>query len=211
MNKVAQLAIALVVVFAMMGSLSSSVVAQDQSDQEDFDLETAAHELADEIMVEIYDMPDYGAFDWVDVYLSGTMDGATVTVVGEVSRLRLKTNISRMLEDMHHVIAVNNNLVDMSGGPSQARVRIALYNNIYSTYLPDYSEFLPGERAVGGTRSHSGPHPIRILVDDEMNVTLMGHVYSAKDKSTATMACERTPMTSTCNNNLVIVEKPEGQ
>ncbi len=44
-----------------------------------------------------------------------------------------------------------------------------------------------------------------------MNVNIMGHVYSAKDKSTATMACERTPMTHTCNNNLVIVKKPDDQ
>lgn len=175
------------------------------------ELERKAHELADEILREIYDMPDYGAFDWIDVYLSGTPEGATVTVVGSVSRLRLKTNISRMLDDMHHVLAYNNNLVDMSGGPTQGRLRVALYDNIYRTYLPDYSAFVPGDRAVGGTQSHTGHHPIHIVVDEENNVGLLGYVHSAKDKSTASMACERTPLANTCHNELTIVPKPEGR
>ena len=42
-----------------------------------------------------------------------------------------------------------------------------------------------------------------------MNVSLEGHVYSAKDKSEASTACERTPMTKTCTNDLVIVPKPK--
>ena len=115
-----------------------------------------------------------------------------------------------MLEGMDGVATVNNGLMDISGGPAQARVRAALYSNIYDTYLSDYSEYLPGERAAGGTRSHSGPHPIHILVDEEMNVSLEGYVFSAKDKSEATTACERTPMTKTCTNDLVVVPKPGG-
>ena len=204
MNRIAQLAVALFVALVMTVSLSPSVVAQDQSAPDD-----KVHELADTIVQQIHDMPDYGAFDWISVYVSGTADAATVTLVGDVSRLLLKTNIGMMLDGMDGVSTVNNNLVDMSGGPSQARVRVALYNNIYTTYLPDYSEFGPGEGAVGSTRSHSGPHPIHILVDEEMNVSLEGHVYSAKDKPEATMACERTQMTKTCNNDLVIVPKPK--
>ena len=204
MNRIAQLAVALLVALAMTVSLSPSVIAQDQADLDD-----KVHELADNIVQQIHDMPDYGAFDWIHVYVSGASDGATVTLVGDVSRLRLKTNIGRMLDGMDHVIAVNNGLVDMSGGPSQARVRVALYNNIYTTYLPDYSEFGPGERAVGSTRSHSGPHPIHIIVDEQMNVSLEGYVFSAKDKSEATMACERTQLTKTCTNDLVIVAKPK--
>lgn len=207
MKQSAQVFVAMFAVLAMTAILAPHVGGQDQ---EPFDLETKAHELADEILQEIHDMPDYGAFDVIHVYLSGTPEGATVTVVGSVSRVRLRTHISSMLDDMHHVIAYNNNLVDMSGGPAQARVRIDLYNAIYDTYLPDYSAFLPGERAVGGTQSHTGHHPIHILVDDEMNVILTGYVFSAKDKSTATMACERTPQTSTCTNDLTIVPKPEG-
>jgi hypothetical protein len=154
-------------------------------------------------------MPDYGAFDWINVYVGGTADGAVVTVVGDVSRVLLKTNIGEMLDGMDGVATVNNNLVDMSGGPAPARVRAALYSNIYDTYLSEYSEYAPGERAAGGTRSHSGPHPIHILVDEEMNVSLEGFVFSAKDKSEATTACERTAMTKTCTNDLVIVPKPK--
>jgi hypothetical protein len=184
--------------------IAGPAIAQDQSAAE-----KKAHELADQIVKQIYDMPDYGAFDWINVYVSGTADAATVTLVGDVSRLRLKTDIGRMLDGMDGVSTVNNNLVDMSGGPSQIRIRAALYSNIYDTYLPDYSELLPGERAIGGTRSHSGPHPIHILVDTEMNVSLEGYVYSAKDKSEATTACKRTPMTKSCTNDLVIVPKPK--
>jgi len=204
MNRIAKLVVALVVALAMTVSLSPSVVAQDQSAPDD-----KVHELADTIVQQIHDMPDYGAFDWISVYVSGTAGDATVTLVGDVSRLLLKTNIGMMLDGMDGVSTVNNNLGDMSGGPSQARMRVALYSNIYTTYLPEYSEFGPGERAVGTTRAHSGPHPIHILVDEEMNVSLEGHVYSAKDKSEATMACERTPMTKTCTNDLVIVPKPK--
>ena len=204
MNRIAQLVVALVVALAMTVSLSPFVVAQDQSAPDD-----KVHELADTIVQQIHDMPDYGAFDWISVYVSGTAGDATVTLVGDVSRLLLKTNIGMMLDGMDGVSTVNNNLVDMSGGPSQARMRAALYNSIYTTYLAEYSEFGPGERAVGTTRAHSGPHPIHILVDEEMNVSLEGHVYSAKDKSEATMACERTPMTKTCTNDLVIVPKPK--
>jgi hypothetical protein len=204
MNRIAQWVVALVVALAMTVSLSPSVVAQDQSAPDD-----KVHELANTIVQQIHDMPDYGAFDWISVYVSGTPDAATVTLVGDVSRLLLKTNIGRMLDGMDSVSTVNNNLVDKSGGPSQAGVRTALYNNIYTTYLPEYSEFGPGERAVGTTRSHSGPHPIHIIVDEQMNVSLEGHVFSAKDKSEATMACERTQLTNTCTNDLVIVPKPK--
>ena len=204
MNRIAQLVVVVLAATAMTLALSFSAGAQDQSDAED-----KVHELANNIVQKIHDMPDYGAFDWISVYVGATADGATVTLVGDVSRLLLKTDIGRMLDGMDGVATVNNNLVDMSGGPAQARVRIALYSNVYDTYLPDYSEFLQGERAVGGTRSHSGPHPIHILVDEEMNVNLEGFVYSAKDKSEATTACERTPMTKTCGNDLVIVPKPK--
>jgi len=204
MKRIAQLVVVVLVAAAMTVALASSVAAQDQSDAE-----KKAHELADDIMQQIHEMPDYGAFDWISVYIGGTPDAATVTLVGDVSRLLLKTNIGMMLDGMDGVATVNNNLVDMSGGPSQARIRAALYSNIYDTYLPDYSEYAPGERAVGGTRSHSGPHPIHILVDEEMNVSLEGFVFSAKDKSEATTACERTPMTKTCTNDLVIVPKPQ--
>ena len=204
MNRIAQLAVALFVAVAMIVSVTPSVIAQDQSDAE-----KKAHELADKIMKQIHDMPDYGAFDWISVYIGGTPDAATVTLVGDVSRLRLKTDIGSIVKGMDGVATVNNNLVDMSGGPAQARIRAALYSNVYDTYLPDYTEYAPGERAVGGTRSHSGPHPIHILVDEEMNVSLEGFVFSAKDKSEATTACQRTPMTKTCTNDLVIVPKPK--
>ena len=204
MNRIAQMVLVVLVATAMTVALGSSVVAQDQSAAE-----KKAHELADSIMQQIHDMPDYGAFDWISVYIGGTRDAATVTLVGDVSRLILKTNIGEMVKGMDGVSTVNNNLVDVSGGPEQARIRAALYSNVYDTYLPSYSEYAPGERAVGGTRSHSGPHPIHILVDEEMNVSLEGFVFSAKDKSEATTACQRTPMTKTCTNDLVIVPKPK--
>jgi len=45
-------------------------------------------------------------------------------------------------------------------------------------------------------------------VDAEMNVILEGYIFSAKDKPEATSACERTPMTKTSNNDLVLNPKP---
>lgn len=79
-----------------------------------------------------------------------------------------------------------------------------VYDNIYRTYLSDYSPYLPGQGPMGATDSHGGAHPIHILVSDGQ-VALMGWVKTEDDKHTATLAAERTASVSKVENQLVVV------
>ena len=75
-------------------------------------------------------------------------------------------------------------------------------------FLPQYSPYPPGERPVGETKPHGGHHPIHIIVSHG-NVTVVGYVFSAGDRSEATKAVERVMGVASVTNHLAVVPKPE--
>ena len=179
----------------------SVVPAIAQAQEKDDEHHQQVREIAKEVVAEIRDMPDYGAFDWINPRL---LEGGTVMLTGSVARARLKTDITGVVEKIDGVNNVINNLIVLNESRADRETRVRVYNSIYRTYLSDYSPYLPGQGPMGATDSHGGAHPIHILVSDGQ-VALMGWVNSEVDKQTATLATERTAGVSKVENQLVVV------
>lgn len=186
--------------------LAIAVVPAGLSAQQDADHDKV-RAMAEEITKNVYSMPDYGAFDWVNLRVTASGE---VIITGEASRKRLKTFICDQVEKVDGVTECINNLLQLPTSRMAVEIRVKAYQSIYGRYLPKYSELLPGERAVGGDRAHEGPHPIHIIVDKQ-KVYLMGWVEWAADKASATHAVEVVPGVADVDNQLVIRKLPAKQ
>lgn len=193
-SRILAVAIAVAVVFTAVPAIAHAQEKDDEHHQQ-------VRAIAKEVLAEIRDMPDFGAFDWINPRL---LEGGTVMLTGSVAREDLKRKITGVIEDIDGVNNVINNLIVLSESRADRETRVRVYNNIYRTYLSDYSPYLPGQGPMGATDSHGGPHPIHILVSDG-KVALMGWVKSEEDKQTATLAAERSAGVAEVENQLVVV------
>ena len=191
---------------AALMALATTVAPLGLSAQQDADHEKA-RAMAEEITKNVYSMPDYGAFDWVNLRVTA---GGEVIITGDASRKRLKTFVCDEVEKVEGVTECVNNLLQLPTSRMAAEIRVRAYQSIYGRYLSKYSEFLPGERAIGNDRAHEGPHPIHIIVDKQ-SVYLMGWVESAADKASATHAVEVVPGVTDVTNQLVVQKSPAQQ
>ncbi len=163
--------------------------------------------MGDAVTQAVYSMPDYGAFDWVNISVTA---GGEVIITGDAARKRLKTFACDEVNKVDGVTECINNLLYLGNNRADVEIRTRAYQSIYGTYLDKYSEFLPGERAIGGTRAHEGPHPIHIVVQNQ-KVYLMGWVESAADKASATHATKVVPGVADVVNELTIQKPPQKQ
>lgn len=153
----------------------------------------------------LYSMPEYTAFSEVEFAIES---GGTVVLVGDSANKRLKSGACGVVQGIEGVTDCINNLIQLPVNAPDIRTREGVYASIYEKYLPNYSAFRPGERPMGGN-VYMGPHPIHIIVDSGQ-VSLVGYVYSAEDKGSATHAAQVVPGVAKVENLLKVVPRPSG-
>ena len=146
----------------------------------------ATERVIREVRHEFVMLPYYGVFD----NLGYKVDGATVTLVGQVTRPTLKSDAENVVKKIEGVERVVNQIEVLPLSPSDDRIRIAVYHRIYSQpSLERYSM-----RAVP---------PIHIIVKNG-NVTLEGVVANEGDRNIAGIQANGTPGVFSVKNNLIV-------
>lgn len=116
---------------------------------------------------ELVTLPYYGVFDWFDF----SVNGGTVTLMGQVQRPTLKSSAERVVENIEGVTSVVNEIEVLPVSPNDDRIRVDVYRAIY--YNPNFTKY--AIRAVP---------PIHILVKNG-DVRLVGAVANEMDKEIA--------------------------
>ena len=146
--------------------------------------EGAPNRIAREVRHEIVTLPGYRVFD----YLNYRIDGSKVTLFGKVTRPLLKSDAEKAVQSIEGVSSVDNQIEVLPESRLDDRIRIAVYNAIYSK--------APLQKYQMGAVP-----PIHIVVKNH-NVTLEGVVNSVGDKDLAGLAAKGVPGVFKLTNNL---------
>jgi hyperosmotically inducible protein len=142
--------------------------------------------ITKEVRHELVMLPYYGVFD----NLAYRVDGAKVTLFGQVTRPTLKDDAGRVVKKIEGVETVDNQIEVLPLSPNDDRVRRAVYNAIFRK--PSLQRYQMG--AVP---------PIHIIVKNG-NVTLIGVVSTDGDKTIAGMAANGVSGVFGVTNNLTV-------
>ena len=153
-----------VLVTGLIGLAASVLVAQTPHGGSDRLIKEVRHEL---VM-----LPYYGVFDNL-VY---KVDGAKVTLFGEVTRPTLKSDAENVVKGIEGVESVDNQIEVLPLSPNDDRIRLAAYRAIYS-------------KAPLQRYQLSAVPPIHIIVKNG-NITLEGVVANNGDKNIAEVAAK---------------------
>jgi hyperosmotically inducible protein len=137
-----------------------------------------------EVRHELVMLPYYGVFD----NLAYRVDGATVTLLGQVTRPTLKSDAENVVKGIEGVEHVNNQIQVLPLSPMDDRIRLAVYRAIFSQ--PGLDRY--AMQAVP---------PIHIIVDNG-KVTLEGVVASQADKDRANIQANGVNGVFSVVNNL---------
>ncbi len=140
--------------------------------------------LTKEVRHELVMLPFYSVFD----NLQYQVDGANVTLLGQVTRPNLKSDAEYAVKHVEGVETVNNQLEVLPPSPFDDRIRRAEFRAIYS--FPSLQMY--GLRSVP---------PIHIIVNNG-HVTLEGSVASEADKDAAGIRANTIPDVFSVTNNL---------
>jgi hyperosmotically inducible protein len=142
--------------------------------------------ITKEVRHELVMLPYYGVFD----NLAYRVDGAKVTLFGQVTRPTLKDDAGRVVKKIEGVETVDNEIEVLPLSPNDDRIRRAVYNAIFRK--PPLQRYQMG--AVP---------PIHIIVKNG-NVTLIGVVSSEGDKNIAGIAANGVSGVFGVTNNLAV-------
>jgi hyperosmotically inducible periplasmic protein len=131
-------------------------------------------------------LPYYSVFD----DLSFRVDGATVTLQGQVVRPTLKSDAEGVIKNVEGVVRVVNNIELLPSSPMDDQIRRAEYRAIFSE--PGLSRY--AESAVPS---------IHIIVQNG-NVTLVGTTDNDGDKNLANIRANGVPNVFGVRNDLVV-------
>jgi hyperosmotically inducible protein len=137
-----------------------------------------------EVRHELVMLPYYDVFD----NLAYRVDGATVTLFGQVTRPTLKADAENVVRRIEGVENVSNQIEVLPVSPSDDQIRRAEYRAIYS------------QAALQLYSVRSVP-PIHIIVKSG-NVTLEGVVANEADKNIANVTAHGVPGVFSVTNNL---------
>jgi len=140
--------------------------------------------IAREVRHELVMLPYYGVFD----NLAFTVNGGTVTLLGQVTRPTLKSDGENVVKRIEGVDRVINNIKVLPLSPNDDRIRLAVYRAVYGT--PGLDRY--GLQAVP---------PVHIIVENG-NVTLEGVVATQADKDLAGIKANGVPGVFSVKNNL---------
>jgi hyperosmotically inducible protein len=146
--------------------------------------------IAKEVRHELVMLPYYGVFD--DIGYS--VNGSTVTLVGEVTRPTLKSDAGNVVKRIEGVTNVVNNIEVLPLSPDDDRIRMATYRAIYGD--PSLS-IRYGYRAVSS---------IHIIVKNG-HVRLEGVVANEGDKNIAGIRANAVPGAFSVENDLRVEGK----
>jgi hyperosmotically inducible protein len=142
-----------------------------------------------EVRHELVMLPYYGVFD----NLAYRIDGATVTLMGQVTRPTLKSDAENVVKSVEGVEKVNNQIQVLPLSPMDDRIRMAEYRAIY------------GQAPLDRYALQAVP-PIHIIVDNG-KVTLVGVVANQADKDMANVRANGVQGVFSVTNNLQVESK----
>src|SRR5437868_1178885 len=137
-----------------------------------------------EVRHELVMLPYYGVFD----NLAYSVNGSTVTLMGQVTRPTLKSDAENVVKGIEGVDRVINNIEVLPLSPNDDRIRMAVYRAIY------------GDSALNRYALQAVP-PIHIIVKNG-NVTLAGVVASESDRNVANIRANGVPGVFSVKNDL---------
>lgn len=140
--------------------------------------------LERQIRHELVMLPYYGVFD----RLAFSVDGGTVTLIGEVTRPTLKSSAENVVKDLEGITRVDNKIKVLPLSPNDDRLRIALYRAIY------------GHSSLNRYAMQAVPS-IHIIVENG-NVTLDGVVTNDGDRNIANIQANSVSGVFSVQNNL---------
>jgi len=157
--------------------LALSVAAQDQNSP-------AYQRLVKEVRHELVMLPYLGVFD----NLTFRIDGATVTLMGQVTRPTLKSDAENVVKRIEGVERVDNQIEVLPLSPNDDRIRRAVYTALVRR--PQLQRYF--QQAIA---------PIRIIVKNG-NVTLEGIVANKTDADVANITVKGVSGVFNVTNNL---------
>ena len=143
--------------------------------------------IESDVQHELISLPYYTVFD---VLAFRVEPGGTVRLLGQVVRPTLKSDAERRLKGIPGIEKAINDIEVLPTSPSDDRIRLAVYRNIYRTDALERYGF------------QSQPS-IRIIVKNG-NVTLEGVVDSEQDKTIAGLKAREVGGVFDVKNNLVV-------
>jgi hyperosmotically inducible protein len=151
-----------------------------------FAADKSTEKLIKEVRHELVMLPYYGVFD----NLAYRVDGAKVTLFGQVTRPTLKSDAENVVKRIEGVEKVDNEIEVLPLSPNDDRIRTAVYRAIYS-------------KAPLQRYSLMAVPPIHIIVKNG-DLTLVGAVASEGDKNLAGITANGVSGVFKVKNDLVV-------
>jgi hyperosmotically inducible protein len=167
--------------------LSALAVGQDQMSQRDQPSARSAERIQREVRHELLMLPYFTVFD----NIAYKVDGATVTLLGQVVNPVVKSDAGNAVKHIEGVEKVDNQIEVLPLSPMDNRSRTRLFRAIYG--YPALQRYALGVQK-----------PIRIIVKNG-HVTLEGVVDSEGDKNIAGLRANGVPGIFSVDNNLQVV------
>lgn len=140
--------------------------------------------LAREVRHELVTLPFYGVFD----NFLYRIEGSTVVLLGQVSRISLKQDAERAVSRIEGVDRVVNQIEVLPTSPNDDNIRLAAFRSVY------------GHTALNRYALRAVP-PIHIIVKHG-NITLEGVVATQADKDIAALQANSVAGVFSVKNNL---------
>jgi hyperosmotically inducible periplasmic protein len=170
----------LLVVAVTLFSLATLGFTQDRGQPSAKSQERITREVRHELLM----LPWFGVFD----NIAFKVDGATVTLIGQVVRPSLKSDAENAVKHIEGVEKVDNQIEVLPPSPMDDQLRLVLYRAIYG--YPALEKYALGVQK-----------PIRIIVKNG-HVALEGVVDSEADKNLAGLRANGVPGIFSVANNL---------
>ena len=141
-----------------------------------------------EVRSELVTLPYYGVFDWLQYEVQSN---GTVVLSGQVVRPSTKSDAERRVKDINGVTNVVNNIETLPLSPSDDRLRIALYRQIYGWNSPLFRY------------AHQAIPSIHLIVS-RGHATLKGVVSNRGDATQAYIRARTVPGLFSVKNELQV-------
>ena len=164
--------------------LGASLLAAQLGFADNHKTDAGMSRIERQVRREIVTLPFYSLFD----HFAFRVDGATVTLMGKVSRPTLKSDAENVVKKIEGVEKVNNEIAVLPLSPNDDRLRLALYQAIYG-------------HSVLQTLAIRAVPPIHIIVENG-NVTLEGMVANEMQKNIANVQAKGVSGVFSVTNNL---------
>ncbi len=115
--------------FALPGMLALGIMGSLGAQDQRVPSSKGQLRLQKEVRHELVMLPFYGVFDNFEY----KVDGATVTLMGQVSRPTLKSDAEKAVRSIEGVEKVENRIEVLPVSPNDDRLRLAVYRAIYGT------------------------------------------------------------------------------